>query len=132
MIDLDRMRYLMRKIPALKWDSEKRFANATQTTAVITGLPGGTGNNQKMEAAVIAMAEVKDAYKEAIAELEAMREELSPLIDALQDEDEKAIMRLRYLKGHSPDEISEMIHRHRSGVYVYLKRAEKQIKRAAL
>lgn len=131
MIDLERMRYLMRKIPDLKWDVERRMANATRITSVLTGMPGGSGKNQKMEAAIIALVQVKKAYREAIAELDAMRQELTPLIDALEDPDEKAVMRLRYLDGHTPDEIAQMVNRARSGVYMYLTRAERQIRRAA-
>lgn len=128
-MDFIKMRYLMRRIPRLEWDIERKTSNATRITSVLTGMPRGGGNHSQTEDAAIMLAAVKDAYREVIEELEAMRAGLEPLIDCLEDPDEKAAMRMRYLHGMNPAEIADAIHRSDRSVYMYLKRAEKRIAR---
>lgn len=125
--DFLRMRYLMRRVPRLEWDMERKMSNATKITATITGMPHGSGNHSKVEDSAIILATVKDAYREVIAELEALRARLSPLIDMLEDPDEKAVMRMRYLNGLNPEQIALVICRSDRMVYIYLKRAERKI-----
>jgi len=124
--DFFRMRWLIRRLPKLQWDIARKQATATKVTTVITGMPRGGGENRQ-EDAMIMLAIARDAYREAIEELEAMREQLSPKIDRLEDPDEKAAMRMRYLHGLSPEEIAQTIHRTDRSVYVYLNRAERRI-----
>lgn len=125
--DFLRMRYLMRRIPRLKWDIEREMSNATKITATITGMPHGSGNHSKVEDSAIILATVKDAYREVIAELKQLRETLEPYIDNLEDPDERAAMRMRYMHGLSPEAIAVAICRSDRMVYVYLNRAEKRI-----
>lgn len=127
MIDFKRMRWLISKLQRVQWDVERKTANATRITSVITGMPrGGSGNRQ--EEAYIILADVLDAYQDTIDELEAMRAELKPYLDALPDPDEKAIMRLRYMDGYSPEEIPAMVDLSRASVYAHIKRAERKIR----
>lgn len=125
--DFLRMRYLMRRVPRLEWDMERKMSNAAKITTTITGMPRGSGNHSKVEDGAIILATVKDAYREVIAELEALRDRLSPLIDMLEDPDEKAVMRMRYLNGLNPEQIALVICRSDRMVYIYLKRAERKI-----
>ena len=125
--DFLRMRYLMRRVPRLEWDMERKMSNAAKITTTITGMPRGSGNHSKVEDGAIILATVKDAYREVIEELEALRARLSPLIDMLEDPDEKAVMRMRYLNGLNPEQIALVICRSDRMVYIYLKRAERQI-----
>lgn len=127
MIDFIRMRYLIRKLPRLDWKVAQKQADATRVTSSITGMPRGGGGVNRSGDAIIALMAAKDAYREVFEELEAMRQELEPMIDQLEDPDEKAAMRMRYLHGLSPEEIARTIHRSDRIVYVYLKRAEKKI-----
>lgn len=126
MIDFRRMRWLIGKLQRVQWDVERKMANATRITSVITGMPRGGGGNRQEEANVI-LADVLDAYQDAAAELESMRTELKPLVDALPDPDEKAIMILRYFDGYSPEDIPEMVKLSRATVYAHLNRAERKI-----
>lgn len=127
MIDFRRMRWLISKLQRVQWDVERKMANATRITSVITGMPrGGSGNRQ--EEAYVILADVLDAYKDTMDELDTMRAELKPFIDALPDPDEKAIMILRYMDGYSPEEIPGMVKLSRASVYGHLKRAERKIR----
>ena len=129
MINLYRMRQLMRYTIKARWKVEKEMARATKITAVLTGMPrGGAGHDQVADGA-IQIDEVKRAYRETLGELEQMQHELDPLIDELENPDDRAVMRLRYIECYSPEDIAEAIHRTDRSVYYYLSRAEDQLVR---
>ena len=95
MVNLYRMRQLMRYTIKARWKVEKEMARATKITATLTGMPhGGPGRDQVADGA-IQIDEVKRAYRETLGELEQMQRELDPLIDALDNPDDRAVMRLR-------------------------------------
>ena len=128
-MNLYRMRQLMRDTIKVRWRVEKEMARATKVTTVLTGMPrGGSGHDQVSEGA-IKIDEVKAAYREVLEELEQMQRELDPLIDKLENPDDRAVMRLRYIEGYSPEDIAEAIHRTDRSVYYYLSRAEDQLAR---
>lgn len=130
MVNLFRMRQLMRFSIKARWKVEKEMARATKITATLTGMPrGGAGHDQVSEGA-IKIDEIKQAYRETLGELEQMQRELDPLIDTLDNPDDRAVMRLRYVECFSPEDIAEAIHRTDRSVYYYLSRAEDQLARA--
>ncbi len=127
MVNLYRMRKLIRDMVKVQWKIEQEQAKATKITTVLTGMPrGGSGHNQ-VEDGAIRIIDVKEAYREVVAELERMKAELDPLIDNLDNADDRAVMRLRYIKGFSPEDIAEAIHRTDRSIYYYLSRAEDQL-----
>ena len=129
MINLFRMRQLMRQTIKVRWKIEREMARATKITTVLTGMPrGGSGRNQVEEGA-IKLDEIRAAYRETLDELERMQDALDPLIDTLDNADDRAAMRLRYIKGFSPEDIAEAINRTDRSVYYYLSRAEDQLAR---
>ena len=129
MVNLYRMRTLMRTTIKVRWKVEREMARATKITTVLTGMPhGGSGHDQVADGA-IKVDEVKAAYREVLAELEQMQNELDPLINALDNPDDRAVMRLRYIECYSPEDIAEAIHRTDRSVYYYLSRAEDALAR---
>ena len=56
-----------------------------------------------------------------------MRFELDPLISKLERGDDRAIMRLRYIKGFSPEYIAEAIGRTGRYVYYHISQAENDL-----
>ena len=129
MVNLYRMRKLIRDTVKLQWRREQATAKATKITAVLTGMPRGSGTGNQVEDGAIKISEVNDAYREVVDELEAMQKELDPLIDSLEKADDRAVMRLRYIKGYSPEDIADAIHRTDRSIYYYLSRAEDQLAR---
>ena len=129
MVNLYRMRWLMRVTIKARWKVEKAMANATKITTVLTGMPRGGGSHDQVGDGAIKVDEVKQAYREVLAELEQMQKGLDPLIDHLDNPDDRAVMRLRYIECYSPEDIAEAIHRTDRSVYYYLSRAEDQIVR---
>lgn len=124
MIYLYRMRQLIRQTVKVEWRIEQEQARATKITSIITGMPRGGSQRDQVQDGAIRIVELKEAYAEIIRELEQMRSELDTLISQMVDADDRAVMRLRYIKGWSPEDIAEAIHRTDRSVYYYLSRAE--------
>ena len=129
MINLYRMRGLIRDTVKLQWRIEREQAKATKITTTLTGMPRASGNHSKVEDGAIRLADLTDAYNEVMTELKQMREELEPLIDSLDRADDRAVVRLRYIKGFSPEDIADAIHRTDRSIYYYLGRAEDELVR---
>ena len=129
MVNLYRMRQLIRQTVKIQWRLEQEQAKATKITTVLTGMSRGGGQRDQVQDGAIKLAELKEAYREIISELEQMRNELDPLISDLDNADDRAVIRLRYIKGFSPEDIAEAICRTDRSVYYYLSRAEDQLAR---
>ena len=128
-IDLVRMRRMIREIERLKWKIEKEQAYATRSSAALSELPWGRGNRSRVEEGAIRLVELKEAYKEIIGKLAEMRKELDPLISTLDNADDRAVMRLRYINGYRPEAISDAICMTDRMVYYILRRAEDALAR---
>ena len=129
MVNLYQMRHLMRRTLKVQWKIEQEEARATKITTVITGMPHGGGGHDQVADGAINISEIKAAYREVLGELQQMRDELDPLISSLENADDRAVMRLRYINGFSPEDIAEAIHRTDRSIYYYLSRAEDQLAR---
>ena len=129
MVNLYRMRKLIRDMVKVQWKIEQEQAKATKITTVLNGMPRGGSEHNQVEDGAIRIIDIKEAYREVVAELERMKTELEPLIDNLDNADDRAAMRLRYIKGFSPEDIAEAIHRTDRSIYYYLSRAEDQLAR---
>lgn len=128
-INLYRMRRLGRTLDKMMLKIRIEESRACRTTSFPSGMPARTGNHSKVEEGAIRLAELKDAYKEAFDELERMRTALEPFIDSLDDYNDRAVMRLRYLKGYGTEKISDTIFMTERMVYYILSRSEKQLAR---
>ena len=126
-INLFQMRRLIRETVKVQWRLEQERAKATKITTVLTGMPRASGNHSQVEDGAIRLADLQEAYAEVLSDLHDMRAVLDPLIDELENADDRAVMRLRYIKGFSPEDIAEAIHRSDRSIYYYLSRAENEI-----
>lgn len=126
-INLFQMRRLIRETVKVQWRLEQEQAKATKITSVLTGMPRASGNHSQVEDGAIRLADLQEAYAEVLSDLHDMRAVLDPLIDELENADDRAVMRLRYIKGFSPEDIAEAIHRSDRSIYYYLSRAENEI-----
>lgn len=127
MVNLYRMRQLIRQTVKVQWKLEQEEARATKITTVLTGMPRGGSNHDQVQEGAIKIAELKEAYRETIGELEEMRKHLDPLISTLGNAVDRAVMRLRYIKGFSPEDIAEAIGKTDRSVYYSLSRAEEEL-----
>ena len=129
MVNLYRMRKLIRDTVKLQWRVEQEQAKATKITTTLTGMPRAPGNHSKVEDGAIRLVDLTEAYSEVLTELSVMRQELEPMISALGNADDRAVMRLRYIKGFSAEDIAEAVHRTDRAIYYYLSRAEDELAR---
>ena len=120
MVDLKRM-------PSILWEIEKKEANATRITSPITGMVYSSNGSNRQEEANIMLISVRDAYREAIEELESLREQLKPMLPRLEDDTERAIIRLRYIYGYDPQKIAQAISYHPRTVLRKLSSAEAKL-----
>lgn len=127
MINLFIMRKLIRDTVKIQWRVEQERSRAEKITTTLTGMPRGSDNHSKVEDGAIRLTDLTDAYKETLDELDRMRGELEPLLCDLSNPDDRAVMRLRYLKGCSPEDIADAIHRTDRSIYYYLSRAENEL-----
>ena len=127
MVDLKRMRVLMQRMPSILWEIEKKEANATRITSPITGMIYSSNGSNRQEEANIMLISVRDAYHEAVEELESLREQLKPMLPRLEDDTERAIIRLRYIYGYAPQEIATAISYHPRTVLRKLSSAETKL-----
>ena len=125
MISLSRMRTLIGYEQRLKWGYTRKLADATRITSVLTGMPRGSGNHSQVENGAIELSEVGRAYREVFEALEEMRAELDPLLSTLENSDDIAVMRLRYMDGYRPNEIPDAIFLSERSVYYHLNNAER-------
>ena len=125
MISLSRMRTLIGYEQRLKWGYTRKLADATRITSVLTGMPRGSGNHSQVETGAIELSEVGRAYREVFEALEEMRAELDPLLSTLENSDDIAVMRLRYMDGYRPNEIPDTIFLSERSVYYHLNNAER-------
>lgn len=130
MVNLYRMRKLIRDTVKVQWKVEQEQAKATKITTTITGMPRGGKKHNQVEDGAIRISDLKEAYREVVKELETMKAELDPLINTLDNADDRAVMRLRYIQGFSPEDIAEAVHRSDRTIYYYLSRAEDQLARS--
>lgn len=127
MVDLHRMRQLMRQTVNVQWKIEREMARATKITTVITGMPHGGGGHDQVADGAIQLQEIKAVYNEALDELERMRSELDPLVNTLEDVNLRAAMRLRYMHGRSPEDIADAISYADRTIYRFLRKGEEEL-----
>lgn len=127
MINLSRMRMLISYERRLKFRYQKKLAKATQITAQLTGMPRATGNHSQVESGAIDLAEVEEAYREILEELNSMRKELSELLPYLDNPDDIGIMRLRYIDGCDLYAIPEAVNVSERTMFYHLSGAERKL-----
>lgn len=127
MINLSRMRNLIKLEQRLLRKHDRIFASATRATTVLTGMPRASGNHSQVETGAIELAEVEAAYQAVSETLQAMRDELKELLPALDDPDDIGIMILRYINGHYPEEIPAMVNLSRRAMFYHLSGAERKL-----
>lgn len=129
MVNLSRMRMLIGYERRIQFRYQKKLASATRITAQLTGLPRGSGSHSQVEDGAIELAEVREAYREVIDELQAMRDELEQLLPSLDNPDDIGIMRLRYMDGCDLKDIPDAVCLSERAMFYHLAGAERKLMR---
>ena len=110
MVNLRRMRHLIdRIVPAAEFRVEQAMSKATKCTSVLTGMPRSGGTGSAMDNSMEVLEMVRGEYDRVKSELDRMRDELAPLIDALDNPNERLAANLRYIKGYRPPAVASCI-----------------------
>lgn len=129
MIDLRKMRHLINRLPMARYRVDVAMSKATKVTATLSGMPHGSGTSSPVENGVIELEETRSAYETIRAELAQMKDQLSPIIDNMENPLEKNVMRLRYLEGKRVAEIGWNLNYSERHIRRVLERAEKNIEK---
>lgn len=92
-------------------------ALAERTTPILTGMPGGSGGASKLEDAVIRIADMEAEIAEEYNQATQLLQEITGVIRAVQDEDERTLLELRYLAYRNWAEIADAMFTSERTVY---------------
>lgn len=109
---LNRAFYKDKKVRALRSLLERDRARAQGLTVNYGGADKGRsdGRENGVEAAMQICAETSEAYDKALCEYNAMRREVSQVINGMRDDELEALLTYRYLEGLPMEEIAERMH----------------------
>lgn len=127
MLDLQRMRFLINRLPAARFRVDKAMARATKTTTVLTGMPRGSGSGDQTADGAIMLQLARESLDRIEKELSEMREALGPMIENIESPLQKSAMRLRYMDGKSVREIAYSLNYSEPHIFRILQRAEQEI-----
>lgn len=101
--DLQHYRSLRREIGLLRDQLEELqqwLDDAAPKSPAITGMPGGTGDPDKLTAILIRQEELQRKYELKVDEALQLLTDIEVAIDVLEPT-ERCLIRLRYMKGYS-------------------------------
>ena len=128
MVNLRRMRHLIdRIVPAAEFRVERAMSKATKCTAVLTGMPRGGNGRNAMDNGMELLEIVRGEYNCVMSELKMMQMELAPMIDRLDNPDERLAANLRYIKAYHPATVASCICLSDRHTFRILERAEKKL-----
>lgn len=127
MIDLERMRYLIRRYPMVCLRVERARIKSQRLTRTMSDATKGGGELNSTEAGLCLYLQAKE-YRQSIEdELARLRAELDPLLYLLDKPLEVQCMRMRYMEGRSVREISFCLAYSEQHVFRVIANAEKKV-----
>lgn len=128
MIDLFRMRQLMRQLAADNRNVAAALSRATHITQGFSDMPHAPGVSDRVGVGAIELAEAKRVRDLTLEELTQLREQLAPMLSRLA-EGTREIMRARYLDGERPSMIAIHHHMSEATVFRHLRKGEAEIQK---
>ena len=99
------------------WES-----NAQKVTASWSAVPSGGKGSDKVQTGAIKVAELRESLMDKINQLAAVRIEIERAIGTVQDDTQRRLLRLRYIKGMTLQQIAVEMHyswRHICNIHGY-------------
>nr|DAZ42432.1 MAG TPA: Protein of unknown function (DUF1492) [Caudoviricetes sp.] len=127
MVDLKRMRYLIRRYPMACLRAEQARIRAQKLTRTISDAPKGGGDLNSTEAGLCLYLKAKECKQNIEDELTRLRAELDPLLYLLDKPLDVQCMRMRYMEGRSVREISFCLAYSEQHVFRVISNAEKKV-----
>lgn len=104
---LRRYQECLRQEKELAEEVERLRSKATRVTPLLTGMPGGQGEEQKLPKAVEAIIKAQSDLQEQILRCEEIRREVVSVIESIPNTRDREIIRRRYVLGQRWEKISE-------------------------
>lgn len=128
MVDLFRMRQLMRQLKADERNVAAAMARATKITQGYSDMPHAPGVTDRVGQGAVELFEAERVRDETLKELQGLRGDLAPLLNPLQDTT-REVMHARYISGESPMMVAIHLHMSEISVFRYLRRGEAELRK---
>lgn len=125
---LNRLRTLNKKIPKQLFKIEMAKSNAEPKSPVIDGMPHEIGGfHSKTESGAIKLQELQDMYIELLAERQELVQKVDTAVEKMKEPEERAILRMRYIRAMSLEDIGDVLYRCERQTRRYLRKAEEHV-----
>lgn len=91
----------------LEQEVERLQSEATRITPLLSGMPGGRGDRQKLPRAVEAITKAQSELQEQILRCEEIRRDVVAAIETVLKPRDREILRRRYVLGQRWEKLSE-------------------------
>lgn len=106
---LSRYRDAVRMQQQLCDELEEAQTNATRITPLLSGMPGGGADGDKLAKAVERVVECRQRLIARVGDAQAVRNEVEAAIDTVPNETGRVILRARFVTGKRVEHIAPMI-----------------------
>ncbi len=127
MVNLAEMDRIIRNATKIKESIEKAENRSTRMTRIIDNMPHSKEIRSLVEEGAVTAVDLKSAYVETYNIVQAMRNELSEMIDTLPNQEERSVMRLRYIHGYKPEFIADGIFVSERQIFRYIRSAKQHL-----
>ncbi len=115
--------------------AEKCFLELDAVTALkspgMSGMPRGSDRGDNLERMAIRVIASKERAEKARAKVLKEMDEIEAMIESLEDNEQKAVLRLRYIKGYTWEEVATRLYRSTATIYRIHGSALQELRRRA-
>lgn len=124
---LRRLRYLNNRHIMAVMNYQRAMSRATSATRPISGMPGSGNKSAGLDDAVVRVAETEETLRAIEEEQCQLREWLRPRLAAIEKDNVRRVMELRYMEGQTVQEISQRVAYSREHTYRLLHEGEQAV-----
>lgn len=118
---------MINRLPAAEFRVMQAMSEATRRTAVLSGMPRGSGTGNPTESGALRVDLAKAALHDITGEIENVRAVLKPRIETLDMPLCKMVMTMRYMEGHSVRDIAYRLNYSEQHIFRIVARTEKKL-----
>lgn len=101
--------------------AERCFSDLESLTMIkspgMTGMPRGSTRGDNLERIAVRMIQAKERAEKARERVLREMDEIEEMIESLEDYEQRAVLRLRYIRGFTWDQVGTTIHRSERTVF---------------
>lgn len=120
---LKQYNYCYESLKSLFEERERWFTIATKVNSVSDGMPHSHSVSSKVENSSIRMVELTEMINVQVERMTALRDEIETAIEALEDLDQRSVLKFMYINDFPAEKIAEIMSMSERNVYFIRKRA---------